>query len=117
MGLIPGLGRSPGEGNGNPLYSCLENSGDSGPWGCKELDVTEHLSTCKKYISDYLLSIHSPLRSPARVHALLSFLSDVDSLQGCAPGTFSASAQAGLLPPAKSQLLQWVLGTHVPFGI
>ena len=32
-GLIPGLGRSPGEGNGNPLeYSCLENSMDRGPW-------------------------------------------------------------------------------------
>ena len=30
-GLIPGLGRSPGEGNGNPLqYSCLENSMDGG---------------------------------------------------------------------------------------
>ena len=29
MGLIPGSGRSPGEGNGNPLqYSCLENSMD-----------------------------------------------------------------------------------------
>ena len=41
-GLIPGLGRSPGEGNGNPLQnSCLENphgqrslAGYS-PWGCK----------------------------------------------------------------------------------
>ena len=33
LGLIPGLGRSPGEGNGNPLqYSCLENSMDSGAW-------------------------------------------------------------------------------------
>ena len=30
---IPVLGRSPGEGNGNPLhYSCLENSMDSGAW-------------------------------------------------------------------------------------
>jgi len=29
--LIPGLGRSPGEGNGNPLqYSCLDNSTDRG---------------------------------------------------------------------------------------
>ena len=29
LGLIPGLGRFPGEGNGNPLqYSCLENSMD-----------------------------------------------------------------------------------------
>ena len=32
-GLIPGLGRSPGEGNGNPLrYSCLENPMDGGAW-------------------------------------------------------------------------------------
>ena len=33
LGLIPGLGRSPGEGNGNPLqYSCLENPRDGGAW-------------------------------------------------------------------------------------
>ena len=33
VGLIPGLGRSPGEGNGNPLqYSCLGNSMDRGAW-------------------------------------------------------------------------------------
>ena len=32
-GLIPGLGRSPGGGNGNPLqYSCLESSMDRGAW-------------------------------------------------------------------------------------
>ena len=32
-GLIPGSGRSPGEGNGNPLqYSCLENPMDRGAW-------------------------------------------------------------------------------------
>ena len=34
VGLIPGLGRSAGGGNGNPLqYSCLENSTDRGAWG------------------------------------------------------------------------------------
>ena len=33
QGLIPESGRSPGEGNGNPLqYSCLENPMDSGAW-------------------------------------------------------------------------------------
>ena len=33
VGLIPGSGRSPGEGNGNPLqYSCLENSMDREAW-------------------------------------------------------------------------------------
>ena len=52
IGLIPGSGRSPGAGNGNPLqYSCLENPHGQrslvgyNPWGCKELDVTERLST------------------------------------------------------------------------
>ena len=34
LGSIPGLGRSSGEGNGNPLqYSCLENPMDGGAWG------------------------------------------------------------------------------------
>ena len=33
LGSIPGLGRSPGEGNGHPLqYSCLENCTDGGAW-------------------------------------------------------------------------------------
>ena len=33
LGLIPGLGRSPGEGNGSPLqYPCLENLMDRGAW-------------------------------------------------------------------------------------
>ena len=33
LGSIPGLGRSPGEGTGNPLqYSCLENPIDRGAW-------------------------------------------------------------------------------------
>ena len=45
LGSIPNLGRSPAEGNGNPLqYSCLENSMDTvdySPWGRKELDTTE----------------------------------------------------------------------------
>ena len=46
-GSIPGSGRSPGKGNGNPLYySCLENPMDGGVWwasprGLKESDTTE----------------------------------------------------------------------------
>ena len=33
LGSIPGLGRSPGEGNGNPLqYCCLENPMEGGAW-------------------------------------------------------------------------------------
>ena len=51
LGSIPVLGRSPGAGNGNWInYSCLENFMDQGawracPWGCKELDITEHTHT------------------------------------------------------------------------
>ena len=45
LGLISGLGRSPGEGKGYPLqYSGLENSMDYSPWGHKESDMTEQLS-------------------------------------------------------------------------
>ena len=41
LGSIPGLGRSLGEGNGNPLqYSCLVGYS---PWGREELDTTEQL--------------------------------------------------------------------------
>ena len=54
LGLIPGLGRCPGGGHGNPRqYSCLENphgqrclAGYS-PWGHKESDTTEGLSTAQ----------------------------------------------------------------------
>ena len=55
LGLIPGLGRSPGGGHGNPLqYSCLENPHGQrsllgySPWGPKEADMTERLSTAQK---------------------------------------------------------------------
>ena len=43
LGLIPGLGRSPGGGHGNPLeYSCLENPhGQRSLAGCKEWERTE----------------------------------------------------------------------------
>ena len=54
MGLIPGSGRSPGEGNASPLqYSCLENPRQRSlacysPWGHKESDKTEHRHSDKK---------------------------------------------------------------------
>ena len=55
LGSIPGLGRFPGGGQGNPLqYPCLENppgqrrlQATYSPWGHKELDTTERLSTAQ----------------------------------------------------------------------
>ena len=53
-GLIPGLGRFSEGGHGNPLqYSCLKNPHgqrslvDYSPWGHRELDTTEQLSTAQ----------------------------------------------------------------------
>ena len=48
--LISGLGRSPREGNGNPLqYSCLENPMNRYyPWGSKELDMPMWLTRMKR---------------------------------------------------------------------
>ena len=69
-GSIPGSGRSPGEGNGNPLqHSCLGNRMDRGAWWAivhgvaKELDMTQRLNNSnillsrtalKKYLSIWL---------------------------------------------------------------
>ena len=69
VGLIPGSGRSPGGGNGNPLqYSCLENSMDRGAWQAIVHGITrvghslvtkppeQQTSRCKKLASWDLLT-------------------------------------------------------------
>ena len=64
MGSIPGLGRSGGVENGNPLqYPCLEKShGQSSlagysPWGCKEWGTAAHV-----------LSAAAGVRKPSSLH-------------------------------------------------
>ena len=55
MGLIPGLGRCPGGGNGNPLqYSCLDNPTDRQSMGLQRVGhkrVTEHVCMYARIIS------------------------------------------------------------------
>ena len=60
LGLIPGSGRSPGEGNGNspPIFLPRESHEQRSlvgysPWGCKELDMTEHAWNAMQYNHDY----------------------------------------------------------------
>ena len=60
LGLIPGVGRPPGGGHGNPLQcSRLENPHGTrnlagySLWGCKESDTTELLSTAQHSICSY----------------------------------------------------------------
>ena len=53
--MVPGLGKSPGKGNGHPLqHSCLENQSPGqrslagySPQGCKESDMMEQLNTAQ----------------------------------------------------------------------
>ena len=50
---IPGLGRSPGEGNGNPLqYSYLEDPGDRGAWWATVHRVAQSWTQLKQLITD-----------------------------------------------------------------
>ena len=61
LGSIPESGRSPGEGNGNPLqYSCLENPMDRGAWEAAVHEVTKS----RTQLSDFT----SPLRRQAIIN-------------------------------------------------
>ena len=80
LGLIPGLGRSPGGRHGSPLqYSYLENpygqrilEGYS-PWGHKESDTTEWLSTTPSNHHDCQHQIHKPVMRDSMVWTLVHY--------------------------------------------
>ena len=58
-GSISGLGRSPGEGNGNPLqYSCLENSVNRGAWHAIAHGVTKSRTQVSTYTLIFFYFLH-----------------------------------------------------------
>ena len=69
---IPGLRRSPGEGNGNPLqYCCLENSMDGGAWWATVHRVAKsrtRLSDLTFYFKSYQRDIRITVTNTARKH-------------------------------------------------
>ena len=55
-GLIPGSGRSPGEGNGNPFqYSCLENPMDRGAWQATVHRVAKSWTQLSDFTHTYIM--------------------------------------------------------------
>ena len=90
LGSIPGLGRFPGEENGNPLqYSCLENPMDGGAWcrllsrGYKESGTTERLhfhffTFTRLLVLKSLVNFHSCPENP--MNSMNSMCSEVKSL-------------------------------------
>ena len=74
LGSVPGLGRFPGEGNGNPLqYPCLENLMDRGAWwaavlGVAKLGMTERL-TLRVYYAQNRFSVSASISAYYKVFA------------------------------------------------
>ena len=67
LGLIPGLGRSPGEGNGNRLqYSCLENPMDGGAWWATVHGVTKSRTQLSHFTFTFHLHRSEVQHSSAR---------------------------------------------------
>ena len=86
LGSIPGLGRSPGEGNGNPLqYSCLENPMDRGAWWATVHGIAKSRTRLSVFTSLHFTSVYSYHRfliSSASVRSLpfLSFIVPIFAL-------------------------------------
>ena len=140
MGLIPGSGRSPGDGHGNPLqHSCLENPMDSGAWqatvyGSQRVwhdwsDLAQHMLKLKPSLSLHLRNSHYPGHSPALQKlsfwgalsgALLGWGSDPspfqESREACPCGSSTNSLLTGRGDAAVSMpaLRAWRAGFHLP---
>ena len=103
-GSIPGSGRSPGEGHGNPLqYSCLEKSHGwrslvgYRPWGRKESDATERL---------HFLSVSNSARGVDIFY--ISHVSSVLVSPSPRDGSISASCQVLYEPARRTPEPWWV---------
>ena len=101
LGLIPGLGRSPGERNGYPLqYSCLENPLDGGAWWATVHGVAKN----RTRLSDFVSSTYFCVDTSEYVVLCLVTLSGLtlcDPMDCSLPG----SSAMGIL---QARILKWV---------
>ena len=81
LGSIPGSGRSPGEGNGNPIqYSCLENPMDGEAWRARVHGVAK--SRSRLQLHSFFFVILPETASPLGLFLLKHILLKLES-QGC----------------------------------
>ena len=78
LGSIPGLGKSPGEGNSNLLqYSCLENPMDRGAWQAKVHGVAKSQTRLSDVTSFHFTSLQTELRVEVKPREQLLCLSSL----------------------------------------
>ena len=74
-GLIPGLGKSPGVGNGNPLqYSCLRNPMDRGAWQVVVHGDTKSWTQLSDHTTFYYMNVTCEVALPLGDEAVSNFL-------------------------------------------
>ena len=111
---IPGLGRSPAIGNGNPVqYSCLENlmnrvvwRATYGPWGRKESDMTEHACT--------IVCDRDANQKTKKQKSIQAFTREVNISQGPMPLVSSGLRAQG--PSNNSPFGLWWMGGRLEPG-
>ena len=81
VSLIPGSGRSPGEGSGNPLqYSCLENPTDGGAWWA----IVHGVTKSRTRLSDFTFFDHTSVNITTR-RACFVFLKMASVIEATSP--------------------------------
>ena len=115
LGLIPGSGRSPGEGNSNPFqYSCLENTMDQGAWGATVHGVAKSWA----WLSDFTF-----LSLPFKVYFWfvccfhISYLCEKDAFQyaftpNFSPGRLGNNIISDCIPTVYYRILHVVPYTY-----
>ena len=107
LGLIPGSGKSPGEGHSNPLqYSCLENPMDRGAWRVMVHRVTKSRTRLKRVSTDEQYSI-------VRIYHILFIHLSVDGHLSCFYSTSAVASSTITKHAAMNVCIQLFIWTYI----
>ena len=108
--MIPGSGRSPGEGNGNPLqYSCLENPMDRGAWGATVHGVAKIPSRRKEQ--------PTPVFLPGKSHSLRSLMKSQRVRHSGVSNTFTFVKLVKSLSCVRLFETPWTVAPQAPLSM